>query len=794
MENDVGQADAGAPSIISEVASTLRAPPETSLTPHALWLGVDQTMVTVARIQAERVVAKQRTYRGGLASFVLLCCVGMCCWLAADFFRPHMGVISARYSYSVGSWVIACGLVVGSTMPTDDFDINDFLDVYPWLRRAVVLISMVMMGYYLADAPHVVGIVAATAWVVWGILVEVRSHSCTWLQCWTVRGTNLPLLTDMVSMSTLFGLLCYLSLFEIVAAFCHEGHHNQTRYVVHDNQTHNNTRNQTHRQTQRRCSPYHAGGSAADPRQFKLWLTVSLLHLLSAVAVFVVWWRAKGRRTPTEQCFLSVYAFAAGEGITYCVSAVWRIAEFGFPDGAAVLLEGLGWLIPLMVVAVVGRDRLFGFALRRFERGRAEVDGAVMAELLDTKRINIGDTWWVHHDEAHQDKEALAIKFPNPWDHRRNWDEGRVVQVDRDQGRFGVVLQQRSNAPRVPFFGKLNSFLGGRIGSVARRGSVAPSLAPIGDKGDGGSKPSSRMSSRTGSRTSSRKNKSRVAPAREEKGSDGGDNDDNDADLIWIPLPPGHNAREDSCNLLATARANLKCIEGKLLTFDLMRNSKSTKDDPIVEARAMKKTEKINYFLSHSWHDDAERKWARLQALQHSYRATHGGRSPTFWLDKCCIDQNNISDGLKVLVINVMACEKLLVACGKTYTQRLWCVLEIFMLFAFGDKDTAMKRIEFMPILEEGVTTESLCESLCAFTLEEAHCYDPNEEARLRSVMRAVGEDRFVSRIRALGQRLRTRSGSRGMIDVSVPAISKSGAYNWSIGSVAGAFRKVGPG
>ena len=124
-----------------------------------------------------------------------------------------------------------------------------------------------------------------------------------------------------------------------------------------------------------------------------------------------------------------------------------------------------------------------------------------MAELLDTKRINIGDTWWVHHDEAYQDKEALAIKFPNPWDHRRNWDEGRVVQVDRDQGRFGVVLQQRSNAPRVPFFGKLNSFLGGRIGSVARRGSVAPSLAPIGDKGDGGSKPSSRMSSRTGSRT-----------------------------------------------------------------------------------------------------------------------------------------------------------------------------------------------------------------------------------------------------------------------------------------------------
>ena len=51
--------------------------------------------------------------------------------------------------------------------------------------------------------------------------------------------------------------------------------------------------------------------------------------------------------------------------------------------------------------------------------------------------------------------------------------------------------------------------------------------------------------------------------------------------------------------------------------------------------------------------------------------------------DKVCIDQNNIRDGLKVLPVNVMACNKMLVLCGETYVQRLWCAWELFTLFSF---------------------------------------------------------------------------------------------------------------
>jgi hypothetical protein len=38
---------------------------------------------------------------------------------------------------------------------------------------------------------------------------------------------------------------------------------------------------------------------------------------------------------------------------------------------------------------------------------------------------------------------------------------------------------------------------------------------------------------------------------------------------------------------------------------------------------------------------------------------------------------------------------------------------------------------------------------------EGAHCYDPNEEIKLRSVMAAVGEKQFVARMRSLAEKIR---------------------------------------
>merc|ERR1712100_184219 len=80
------------------------------------------------------------------------------------------------------------------------------------------------------------------------------------------------------------------------------------------------------------------------------------------------------------------------------------------------------------------------------------------------------------------------------------------------------------------------------------------------------------------------------------------------------------------------------------------------------------------------------------------FHATHH-RWPTFWLDKVCIDQNNIGDGLKVLPVNVMACKKMLCLCGPTYTQRLWCAWELFTLFSFSSFKQAVSRVEIVFLL-----------------------------------------------------------------------------------------------
>ncbi len=72
-------------------------------------------------------------------------------------------------------------------------------------------------------------------------------------------------------------------------------------------------------------------------------------------------------------------------------------------------------------------------------------------------------------------------------------------------------------------------------------------------------------------------------------------------------------------------------------------------------------------FVSHSWSDPFEPKYNRIQEF--------GGDDPEklIWLDKACIDQQNIDASLAVLPIFLAGCKSLLVLPGSTYATRLWC-------------------------------------------------------------------------------------------------------------------------
>jgi hypothetical protein len=211
---------------------------------------------------------------------------------------------------------------------------------------------------------------------------------------------------------------------------------------------------------------------------------------------------------------------------------------------------------------------------------------------------------------------------------------------------------------------------------------------------------------------------------------------------VWVDYK---SRSVNSSELLDIAHSNLRCIEWKNISLELMSDSSDMGGSNEL-SRPVKDGEAIDFFMSHSWHDDPVSKFNGLKELVAEFRLQNSGREPTFWLDKVCIDQENIKDGLKVLPINVMACKKMLVLCGKTYPARLWCAWELCTLFSFMREEQALERVEL-------VATDSnvdVMEILTTFDVMNAHCYDPNEEAKLRRVIRAVGTDQFNKRIHAL--------------------------------------------
>eukprot|EP00929_Paragymnodinium_shiwhaense_P014209 TRINITY_DN122101_c0_g1_i1.p1 TRINITY_DN122101_c0_g1~~TRINITY_DN122101_c0_g1_i1.p1 ORF type:complete len:718 (+),score=117.49 TRINITY_DN122101_c0_g1_i1:162-2315(+) len=221
---------------------------------------------------------------------------------------------------------------------------------------------------------------------------------------------------------------------------------------------------------------------------------------------------------------------------------------------------------------------------------------------------------------------------------------------------------------------------------------------------------------------------------------------------IEVPITSHHKPVDE---LMLHAEENLRCIDYDRITLELMTGAICGAAGGIsLElydlSRPLRHGETIDFFMSHSWHDDPHTKFEKIQTLATEFKSHHG-RYPTFWLDKVCIDQSHIADGLRVLPINVMACSHLLVLCGETYPTRLWCIWEMFVLLAFLEESRCIERLLFVPL---GLSEKSQLERLQAFDIAEAHCFDPNEESRLRTVIKALGRSRFNHRIRTLATQL----------------------------------------
>ena len=72
--------------------------------------------------------------------------------------------------------------------------------------------------------------------------------------------------------------------------------------------------------------------------------------------------------------------------------------------------------------------------------------------------------------------------------------------------------------------------------------------------------------------------------------------------------------------------------------------------------------------------DDTEAKARAWERVFEAFRQEHG-REPTVWLDEIVIDQSSLDDeAMMCLPANIMSCNKVMVLCGDTYIDRLWCI------------------------------------------------------------------------------------------------------------------------
>eukprot|EP00931_Biecheleriopsis_adriatica_P034087 TRINITY_DN19725_c0_g1_i3.p1 TRINITY_DN19725_c0_g1~~TRINITY_DN19725_c0_g1_i3.p1 ORF type:complete len:278 (+),score=28.27 TRINITY_DN19725_c0_g1_i3:368-1201(+) len=158
-------------------------------------------------------------------------------------------------------------------------------------------------------------------------------------------------------------------------------------------------------------------------------------------------------------------------------------------------------------------------------------------------------------------------------------------------------------------------------------------------------------------------------------------------------------------------------------------------------------------FLSHSWHDDADLKWAALESWCDWFQAQHG-RTPTIWLDLACIDQNHIDEALECLPVFLAACQHFVILTGHTYVERLWCVLELFVYLSLSEDHGGIIGCVAIPLGRGLDEQTNVAESWTNFSAWNCKCSIPDDMQRLTELLSGTkaGIPGFEQSVLGLGQ------------------------------------------
>ncbi len=198
---------------------------------------------------------------------------------------------------------------------------------------------------------------------------------------------------------------------------------------------------------------------------------------------------------------------------------------------------------------------------------------------------------------------------------------------------------------------------------------------------------------------------------------------------------PKQDAIETIDLALAVATRNFRAISFGALAASHFESSDSSTDLPPLTK--IVRLGEIDFFMSHSWHDDPAAKWASLCEHAEAFRQEYG-RDPLLWLDKACLDQTNIAAALSQLPVHLAGCNRLLVVAGSTYASRIWVLLELYVWVAMGKPGSSIDLL----VIEDGIDCSSSTSAAvrCSFrnaSITKAQCSSEGDRNKILGIIEA---------------------------------------------------------
>eukprot|EP00931_Biecheleriopsis_adriatica_P025966 TRINITY_DN15838_c0_g2_i5.p1 TRINITY_DN15838_c0_g2~~TRINITY_DN15838_c0_g2_i5.p1 ORF type:complete len:525 (+),score=44.92 TRINITY_DN15838_c0_g2_i5:69-1577(+) len=198
-------------------------------------------------------------------------------------------------------------------------------------------------------------------------------------------------------------------------------------------------------------------------------------------------------------------------------------------------------------------------------------------------------------------------------------------------------------------------------------------------------------------------------------------------------------AGRNTQTILATARQHFCCISADLLTREHMCDSSPNRE--LFKLAKPAELGGVDAFLSHSWQDNPGEKWEGLQAWREGFKKTYK-REPTLWIDRYCIDQNNIEQSLAFLPVYLSGCKRLLILCGETYLKRLWCLMELLVFIEMG---ADYEHVEVCRLRSSMSTMDSIEE----FDPKHARCSVVEDTRHLRAVINVTSSESIIELVKS---------------------------------------------